>query len=88
MKSRPTWTRYGNAIVMMKRATTQYRREGEQADPGLDTPWSPIYSDLPPEPGSDEGDSELIKRPLLVVRAGRFPRASAIFRHGRQQAPN
>lgn len=54
MKTRPTWTRYGNAIVMMKRAVGQQRREGEKPDRSQANPCSPTYSDQPPEPNSEE----------------------------------
>ena len=64
MRSRPTWTRYGNAIVMMKRATTQHRREGEKPGISQADPCSPIFSDLPPEPTGDEGEADLLIKPV------------------------
>lgn len=66
MRSRPTWTRYGNGIVMMHRPPAQYRREEEKTG----AVQVPIFSDLPPEPAVDEGEGEP-RRPALIAGRGK-----------------
>lgn len=83
MRSRPTWTRYGNAIVMMQRATAQQRREGKKQSPLQATPYSPIFSDLPPEPAVEEGEGDLHGWPARFRGAGQRTRKwgrSPVFR--------